>query len=305
MSQGMANEVWTIGRLLGWTVEWLKGHQVDQPRLSAELLLAHAFGCKKIDLYTRFEMAASPEHLAALRDLVRRAAEHAPIAYLIGHKEFYSLDFEVTPAVLIPRPETETLVQKAIDLCRAAPDTPLTLLDMGTGSGCVAISIARYVSNAAIVASDISADALEVARRNAERHDVAGRIRFCQADCLALPADAVPAGGFDAIVSNPPYIPEAEFDALPRTVRDYEPRSSLTVAGSDGLVFYRRLATEHRGRLRPGGSILVEIGQGQHADVLRIFAATGRFAHKGTFRDPTDPHDRVVWMQATNAGDGT
>ncbi|MBN1491088.1 MAG: peptide chain release factor N(5)-glutamine methyltransferase [Phycisphaerae bacterium] len=301
MSQETANEAWTIGRLLRWTTGWFEQHGVDAPRLSAELLLAHTFGCKKIELYTRFEHVANPEQLTTMRELVRKAAEHMPVAYLIGRKEFFSLEFEVSPAVLIPRPETETLVQRVIDLCRARPDEPLAILDLGTGSGCIAVAIAKYVPTADLVASDASAEAVEIARHNAERHGVAERIAFCVADGLALEAAVVPLGGFDVIASNPPYIAEADFDALPRNVRDYEPRASLTLPGSDGLAFYRRLAAECGGCLKPDGSILVEIGHDQSQSVPAIFAETRHFTHVGTYRDPTDPHDRVVHFQRTGA----
>jgi len=297
MAEGTSNESWTIGRLLQWTTGWLTRHEVDQPRLSAELLIAHAFGCRKIDLYTRFDVAAAPEQLATMRELVRKAAEHEPIAYLIGHKEFFSLAFEVTPAVLIPRPETETLVQKTIDLCRGRPEAPGEILDLGTGSGCIAVSVAKYVPGVVVTATDISPEAIEVARRNAERHGVADRIRLWTADWLDLPPEALPPGGFDIIVSNPPYIPESRVDTLDRNVREYEPRIALTAPGSDGLVFYRRLANECEGKLRPGGSVLVEVGHDQHEAVVEIFTATGRFTHAGTYRDPSDPHDRVVHVR--------
>lgn len=297
MAEDPSSEAWTIGRLLQWTTGWLARHEVPQPRLAAELLIAHAFGCKKIELYTRFEVAANPDQLATIRELVTKAAEHTPIAYLIGHREFFSLDFEVTPAVLIPRPETETLVQKTIDLCRAGPGSPMKILDLGTGSGCIAVSVAKYVPSAALAASDISPEAIEVARRNAAKHGVTERIRFCAADWLDLPADAIPPGGFDALVSNPPYIPEAEIEHLDRNVRDYEPRISLTVPGSDGLVFYRRLANDYQGKLRPGGSILVEIGHDQLEAVLAILVSAGQLTHAGTYRDPSDPHNRVIHVR--------
>lgn len=298
MTEQAPQDVWTVGRLLQWTTGWLDRHEVDSPRLSAELLIAHALACKKIELYTRFDAVPAEPQLAAIRELVRKAAEHVPIAYIVGRKEFFSLEFAVGPAVLIPRPETETLVQKTIELCRAEPDRTHHVLDLGTGSGCIAVAIARYAANAALTATDVSADAVEVARSNAERHGVADRITFAVADWLDLPAGVRPLDGFDVIVSNPPYIAEAEMASLPRNVRDYEPRGSLTADGSDGLVYYRRLAAEHGGRLRPGGSVLVEIGAGQREDVLKIFRDDGRFNYVGTFRDPGDPFDRVIHVRS-------
>ena len=198
-------EPWTIRRLLEWTQAWLGGKGVDQPRLSAELLLAHALDCQKIDLYLRFEEQPAVEQTAHFRELVKEAATLKPIAYLTGAKEFYSLEFEVTPDVLIPRPETEALVGRAIELAQGARQRPYRALEIGTGSGCIAVAVAHYAPTAEFVATDISAAALAVAARNVERHGLAGRIRLVQADGLDLPAELVPAGGFHLMVSNPPY----------------------------------------------------------------------------------------------------
>jgi release factor glutamine methyltransferase len=293
MAEGVSDDVWTVGRLLKWTTSWLARHEVPSPRLSSELVIAHALACRKIDLYLRFEYEPIEAELAAIRSLVRRAAAHEPIAYVVGHKEFYSLDFEVTPDVLIPRPETETLVQQAVELCRAASDATVTVLDVGTGSGCVAISIAKYAPNAVVTASDVSDAALAIARRNAERHGVGGAISFAAADCVGFAPGVAPAGGFDLLVSNPPYVAEAEYEALDRAVREYEPRISLA-GGADGLAFYRRLAAEAGAVVRGGGAMLLEIGAGQRDAVVEILTRGGEFRHAGTYRDPSDPHDRVV-----------
>jgi release factor glutamine methyltransferase len=291
--------VWTIGRLLRWTTDYLARSEVEDPRLAAELLLAHALGCPKIELYTRFDTVPDEPTRAALRTLVRRAADHAPIAYLIGHKEFYSLDFEVTPAVLIPRPETETLVDRAIEHCRSLGNREVRFIDVGTGSGCIAVAVLSQVRNAVGVGTDISAEALQVARRNAERHQVADRLTWLQIDGLDLPPEAVPAGGFDLLVSNPPYVADAQLDALPRNVREHEPRAALSAGpdgadGADGLAFYRLFAARASEILAPGGSILVEIGYDQREAMVAVFARAGRYSHVGTWRDPGGPHDRVV-----------
>src|SRR5262245_40238915 len=155
MSQ-TANQPWTIGRLLSWTREHFEAKGVDDPRLSAELLLAEALGCKKIELYTRFEQEPKPDQLARFREFVRQATAHSPVSYLIGRKEFYSLEFAVTPDVLIPRPETETLVERALAFCKTLTSDVVNIFDMGTGSGCVAVAIAKFEPRARIVASDIS-----------------------------------------------------------------------------------------------------------------------------------------------------
>ncbi|HVP11193.1 MAG TPA: peptide chain release factor N(5)-glutamine methyltransferase [Phycisphaerae bacterium] len=266
-------EEWTVGRLLTWTKGHLETKGIDEPRLAAELLLAHALGCKRIELYTRYNQVATAEQRAAFREMVIAAAEHKPIAYLIGHREFYSLDFIVTPDVLIPRPETELLVELALAWCQEHPADRFTLLDIGTGSGCIAITIAKRQPGIAAMATDISPAALAVAARNGERHGVADRVRFLEADLLSLPPDTVPPGGFDIIVSNPPYIAERDREALPQNVRDYEPGQAL-LAGEDGLDIYRRLSPEAAPFLRPGGTLILEVGFDQADAVENLFAAS-------------------------------
>lgn len=295
MSANPGNEtVWTVGKLLQWTAQWFSERHVEGGRLAAELLLARALNCRKIELYTRYDQEPTPEQRNAFRELVRQAGEHTPIAYLLGSREFFSLEFTVTPAVLVPRPETEALVQRAIDVCRSAPDRTWKILDVGTGSGCVAVAIAKYARNSMLVADDLSADALAVAAANAEKHGLADRIRFVQADCVALPADALPEGGFDIIVSNPPYISEPVYAELPPNVRDHEPKMALTPPSGDGLEMYRRLASEAPAVLTPAGRLLAEIAYDQHADVLEVFASATCWEYAGSHRNPTDPYDRVV-----------
>ena len=177
---------WTVGRLLQWTADYLKTHGSESPRLDAEVLLAEAMGCKKIELYTRFEEEPAESVRAAFRELVKRRAEGAPVAYLLGHREFYSLDFRVTPDVLIPRPETELLVVTLLDLAKSKPkDTPWSIADVGTGSGILAVCAAKNLAAARVTAVDISPAALEIAAENAEKHGVAARIEFLESDLFA------------------------------------------------------------------------------------------------------------------------
>lgn len=288
------NDSWTVGRLLDWTIQWFEEKRVEGGRLAAELLLARAMDCRKIDLYTRYDSEPTAEQRTRFRELVKRAGQHVPVAYLLGTREFFSLEFEVTPAVLVPRPETETLVQRMLELCKQSPDRAWSILDVGTGSGCIAIAIAKYAGNVTVVASDISADALYVAAKNVEGHGLQDSVRLIEADCLSLPAEIVPKGGFDAIVSNPPYISEKVYAKLPPNVRDHEPMIALKIDGSDGLVMYRRFAKEAPAVLAPGGRLLAEIGHDQHDAVLTIFGADGDWSYVGSHRDPGDPHDRVV-----------
>lgn len=288
---------WTVGRLLDWTTKWFQQKQLEGGRLAAELLLARAMNCRKIDLYTRYDAEPSEDQRKVFRELVRQAGEHTPIAYLLGSREFFSLEFRVGPAVLIPRPETEALAQRMIDLCRSARERQWRILDLGTGSGCVAVAVAKYAPNAVLVASDISKEALAVARTNIEHHGLSDRIRTVLADGLDLPAGCVPEGGFDAIVSNPPYISESVYQNLPPHIRDHEPKVALVPPCSDGLEMYRRFAADAPAVLAPGGRLLAEIGHDQLAAVQEIFQAAGRWTFIGTHRDKTDPHERVVELQ--------
>jgi release factor glutamine methyltransferase len=286
--------VWTVGKLLDWTTKWFQQKEVEGGRLAAELLLARAMNCRKIDLYTRYDTQPTDEQRSAFRELVRQAGEHTPIAYLLGSREFFSLEFQVSLAVLIPRPETEALAQRMIDHCRSDRERQWRILDLGTGSGCVAVTIARYAANANVVASDVSAEALAVAQANIERHGVADRVRTVLADGFALPPDFIPEGGFDAVVSNPPYISEAVYEDLPPNIHDHEPRVALVPPGSDGLGMYRRFVAEARSILAPKGLLLAEIGHDQLAAVRQIFESAGGWTYIGSHRDKSDPYERVV-----------
>jgi release factor glutamine methyltransferase len=278
---------WTVGRLLQWTEQFFAEKGVESPRLDAQVLLAHVLGCDRIYVYTRFEEPVEEPHRARFRDLIRRRVEGCPVAYLVGRKEFYKLSFEVTPAVLIPRPATESLVMRALEIIKplAAP----RVLDIGTGSGCIAVCIAKQHTGAAVIALDADTDALAVARRNAERHGVADRVTLLSSDLYAGLNGADP---FDVIVSNPPYIPTATIDALAPEVRDHEPRAALD-GGLDGFAVFDRLIAGAAERLAAGGWLLVEIGFDQEAEALRRLAAVTGMAVGPTVRD-ADGHPRVV-----------
>jgi release factor glutamine methyltransferase len=275
-------EVWTVGRLLQWTADYLKVHAADTPRLDAEVLLAHALGCQRIDLYTRFDEQPAEEPRKTFRELVRRRAEGAPVAYLVGRREFYSLSFQVTPDVLIPRPETELLVVTLLDLARARPATaPLCIADVGTGSGIIAICAAKNLSAAQITAIDISPAALEVARRNAAEHGVDGRIEWLQSDLfVAVPPEL----SFDFIVSNPPYVTTGELAALAPDVRRFEPQVALR-GGERGTDVIQPLLAQAAERLRLGGHLLVEIGPAIHQQALALLAAEERLEPGPTIKD--------------------
>lgn len=274
------DETWTVLRLLTWTKEYLARAELDSPRLAAEVLLAHVLGCERIDLYARFDTQPGPGPLAAFRSLVRRAKDHEPIAYLVGEKEFYSLKFKVTPAVLIPRPESELLVSEAVTHLRSL-GRAATAWDACTGSGCVAVAVASEAPQATALATDISDAAVAVAAENVARHGLAERVRCRVADALALPADAEDLRPFDAITANPPYVREGE--AVAPSVA-HEPREAL-YAGADGLGCIRPIVRDAAALLRPDGLMAVEFGERMADDVRDLIAAAGAFAEPRILRD--------------------
>lgn len=249
-------EAWTIGRLLAWTQEYLSQQGADSPRLDAEVLLAHARRCRRIELYTAFDEEPAEGVRTAFRELVRRRAQGMPVAYLVGRREFYALDFRVTPDVLIPRPESEFLVIAALDaLKRRGPDEPAPrLLDLGTGSGCLAVALAKHQPRLSVTAIDLSPQALALAEENARQHGLADRIRFVESD---LDHTLAPGEQFDVIVSNPPYVSTAEMARLPRDVAQFEPRLALE-SGPTGLEITARIVELAPRRLMAGGRLFIE-----------------------------------------------
>jgi len=267
-------------RLLEWTKDYFARAQVDSPRLSAEMLLACVLDCERIELYARFDGVPTDRQRHAYKQLVRRAAEHEPVAYLVGGKEFYSLRFTVTPAVLVPRPETELLVSHATDHLKSL-GRPGFMWDVCTGSGCVAVATARQVDDLTVLATDVSDEAVAVAAGNAADNGVNGRVLSRQADLLTRPADCGDLPAFDAITANPPYV--ATGDELPPAVL-HEPASAL-LAGADGLDVIRPLAAAAPDQLADGGALILEFGCGQADAVRDLIVATGRFAEPAIIRD--------------------
>lgn len=278
MSSDPTPTVWTVRNLLTWTAKHFSSKKIDDPAKEARLLLGHVLGCRPIDVLTRYDDQPTDAERQQFRDLIKRRVDGCPVAYLVGSKDFYWLTFEVTPAVLIPRPDTETLVLAALDHLKGKANP--AVLDLGTGSGCIAVSIAHQVKSARVTAVDISPEACAVAKRNAGRHGVSERVAVLEGDLFApLPADA----RFDLIVSNPPYIGTAEIDTLDVGVKDFEPRRALD-GGPDGLDFYRRIAADAGRWLTPNGDLFVEVGWTQDAAVRDIFA-TARFAVLDSLKD--------------------
>lgn len=256
-----AAEAWTVGKLLTWTTDYLKKHGSQSPRLDAEVLLAHARECQRIELYTAFADEPSDETKTAFREMVRRRSEGTPVAYLVGYKEFYSSVFEVNADVLIPRPETEHLIVEALDRAkqlreaRRDEDALLRIADVGSGSGIIAISLAKHLPNCHVTAIDISPTALAVTRRNVDKHEIdESRMSLVEGDLLtACSADQK----FDLILSNPPYVSLDEFQQLDETVREYEPQTALVSGplGSEAIVRLLEQAPQH---LAPDGWVIIE-----------------------------------------------
>lgn len=282
-----ANDDWTVRRVLEWTIRHLQERGSETPRLDAEVLLAHAWGCPRIQLYTRYDEPLPPEVRAAMRELVKRRAAAEPVAYLVGRREFFSLDFEVQPGVFIPRPSTETLVVEALKLMEQW-DAP-RILDLCTGSGCIAVTLAHAHTGAAVTAVDLHPLAVTVAQRNAARHDVAQRVTLLLGDLYApLP----PGETFDLIVSNPPYVREDELPNLPPDVREHEPLLALS-AGADGLDVVRRIVAGLSSRLRAPGGLLIELSPEHAPEAHRLLTATGLFRTVDLVRD-LDRVERVL-----------
>ena len=292
---GTDSTAWTIGRLLSWTSDYLARLEVEDSRLATEVLLAHAVGFRRIDLYTRFDEQLDEASLGRFREWVRRAAEHEPIAYLVEEKEFFSLPFRVTRDVLIPRPETEVLVECALDHCAGEGLTYPRILDLGTGSGCIAVTLLAQLAGACAVATDVSRAVLEVARCNAERHGMLDRLTLVEADRLALPTEVVSDGGFDLVVSNPPYVAGDAVADLDRTVRDFEPSVALS-DGTDGLSFYRSLASDAASVLALDGVVIVEVGDGQARAATELLEQGGGVVCLRTLRDRVVGHERVLML---------
>ena len=298
-------EGWTIGRLLEWTQKFFEKKGVAQPRLEAEILLAHALAVERIGLYMAYDRTVDEEPRTRFRDLVRRRAEREPTRYIIGGCEFMSLALKVAPGCLIPRPETELLVEEVIrrtgrkrglapparSAAVGGSGARISAIDLCTGCGCVAVSLAVHVPEAAVVATDLSPTALAVARANAEAHGVADRVTFLEGDLYAAldAADVEPA---DFLLANPPYVAEAEWATLQPEIRDHEPREAL-VAGPTGMEVVERILKGAPAYLKAGGALLVEIGAGQGAAAMEKASAVRGLEGAEVCKDYAG-HDRML-----------
>ena len=286
-------KAWTIGDLLKVSADYLKQKAIDSPRLSAEVLLAHQLHLTRVKLYLQYDQPLTEQEVEGYRALIRRRLGREPIQYITGVQEFWSMTFIVSPSVLIPRPETEVLVEQAVSLGEENPylrEEGASLLDLGTGCGALALALACEFKKALISATDISEEALCIAGRNAERHGVKERIDFRSGDLFEPFAGT--GARFHMILSNPPYIPSEAFETLPPEVRDHEPRLALD-GREQGMYYIARILREAAGYLHPGGWILMEMDPEQTPMAIRIIEETGQYSEHRRSQDYSH-RDRVV-----------
>jgi release factor glutamine methyltransferase len=267
----MGEERWTVLKVIQWTTEHLQKKGLDNPRLESEVLLANLLGIDRMGLYINYDRPLTEVERTAYREMIQRRIAGEPLAYVVGYKEFWSMRFSVSPECLIPRPETEHLVEEAVRIGKGLQH-PLRVLEIGCGCGAVTIALAKELEQAQIVATDISPATLPLAQGNAEAHGVGERIRFVLGDLFAPGEEP-----FGLICSNPPYIPTAEVLQLAPEVRDYEPITALD-GGEDGLRFFREIAQRAPAFLAQGGWLLLEMGKGQDRQVAAILQEQG-FVH--------------------------
>ncbi len=268
-------KVWTVIDIIKWGTGYLAEKGFDEARLTVELLLSATLRVKRFDLYVKHDQPLKKNELETFKVLLKRRLSHEPVQYIIGKTNFYSIEMKTDRRALIPRPETEILAETVIEHCRTylSQREVVRVLDVGTGSGCIAIAVAKFVKNSVVTAIDTSSDALDLAKENAAATGTQDKITFSQVDFLGL--DTNPFGsGFDILVSNPPYVPEAEMASLSEDVRGFEPVNALS-DGRDGMTFFRKISGAAPVLLRDGGWVFVETGYDQAGDVKKLFSEKG------------------------------
>jgi len=279
----MSSKTWQIKDLLKVSSDYLKDKGIENPRLNAEVLLAYQLHMERVGLYLNFDKPLTETELSSYRSLIKRRIDHEPLQYITGTQEFWSLSFAVNRSVLIPRPETELVVEQAVMLAKDfGEDHPIQILDLGTGCGAIAISLAREIPRASIWATDISEEAIGVAKKNAVKHGVFGRVDFRQGD---LWGPLLEQGlRFDLIVSNPPYVSTEEYEDLLPEVRDYEPRHALD-GREHGMYYLEKIIEGAHGFLNSAGCIILEMAPWQTQKALEIIDSTGKYQQRTRIKD--------------------
>lgn len=285
---------WTIIKLVQWATTYFNNHDIDSPRATAEILLAHVLNTRRIDLYLRYDQPLIPAELKRFKALIKRRLNREPVAYILGRKEFWSMELNVTRDVLIPRPETECLVEKTIELLALDSDLESKrILELGTGCGAVILALASENARHSYWATDISINAIRVARQNAKQNDLDGKVYFITGDWFA-PLRSKP-GLFDLIVSNPPYIKSDDLTRLQPEIHAYEPLLALDGA-ADGLHCLRRIIQSAYLFLKPRGVIILEIGHDQKAPLKQMIAECGEYEKVNFYQDYSG-YDRILQMR--------
>lgn len=285
---------WTIIKLVQWATAYFNDHDIDSPRATAEILLAHALNVRRIDLYLRYDQPLIPAELEHFKSLIKRRLNREPVAYILGSKEFWSMDLRVTRDVLIPRPETECLVEKSLEwLAEESKPESKHILELGTGCGAVILALARENPRHSYWATDISINAVRVARQNAKQNGLDGKVHFINGDWFA-PLRSKP-GVFDLIVSNPPYIKSGDLTRLQPEIHAFEPLLALDGA-ADGLHCLRHIIQSAHLFLKPRGVIILEIGHDQKALLKQMIAERGQYEEINFFQDYSG-YDRILQMK--------
>lgn len=294
----MTEKIWTIKELLKVTAAYLEEKEIPEPRVSAEILLAHQLRIERIRLYLEYDRPLNRPEVEGYRSLIRRKLLREPVQYITGRQEFWSLEFEVGPQVLIPRPETELLIEQLVksigsDNVKGTVQPPFTILDLGTGSGAIAVAVASEFSQASVWASDLSRGAIDQAARNAKRHGLDERIRFLTGDLFEplRPLNLC----FDYILTNPPYIATENFDSLPPEVKKFEPRIALE-GHRNGLFYIEKIIQESPPFLAAGGRLLMEMDPGQIPIALSLVDKKSDFAEKQVIKDYRRS-DRILMLR--------
>ena len=288
------NSNWTILKLLEWTTSYFKSREVEGPRASAEILLAHALHIERIDLYLRFDQPLRDDELESYKALIKRRAQREPVAYILGTKEFWSMALAVTPDVLIPRPETESLVEVALgELADNSHPAPRYILDLGTGCGAIALALASRQPQHHFFASDLSKAATRLARHNARHHGLDERIHFFVGDWMKPLQETFQL--FDMIISNPPYIPSGDIPGLQPEIFKYEPLLALD-GEADGLGCLKKIIGAAHRLLKPGGTLVLEIGHDQKKAVLTVIEQCKKYDNV-VFSKDYSGLDRIILMR--------